>query len=94
MSDNTITVNTQRVYELAGQLNDSKEDVPYSREYFSVLNDDRGDAKNELFTLDSNTSMCVNVTRQLLECTKRFLNNVAKQFESEDETIAREVTEN
>lgn len=88
-----ISIKKQTLRNMAEKVKGESEKTPYHKdEMIRVLNENGGDAYNSVFDVNSKTEMSVNVTRQLIECTGRFLEKAAEKFEELDITIAQEVS--
>lgn len=93
MGFDEITVKSNKVREIAKEVKTLSTDTPYHRnDLGDYLYGNGGNAHSGLFDVNSNTDICVDVTRQLIECTSRFLTNAADTFEENDNAIAKEVS--
>lgn len=87
-----ISVRTNRTREIAAEVKSQSVDTPYDRgKIQDYISKNGGNSYNGLFDLNSKTDICANVTRQMIECTARFLENVANNFEDSDYAMANEV---
>lgn len=87
-----ISVRASKTRDVAEKVKNQTSETPnYSDDLGDYLDENVGNARNKLFEVNSNTEICVNVTRQLIECTSRFLFNAADTFGEVDYTIAKEV---
>ncbi len=94
MKFDEIEVKIKRMREISSEVKEQLFDSPYDKNKLSdYLYGNGGDAHNGLFDVNATTDMCVNVTRQLIECTSRFLANAADTFEEKDYSIAKVVSE-
>lgn len=93
LSFEEISIRTNKTREIAAEVKTQSIDTPYDRgKIQDCISKNGGNAYNEMFDVNSKTDMCANVTRQMMECTARFLENVANNFESSDYAMASEVT--
>lgn len=92
MANGEIKVVPEKIRESASKMKDLVNDLPYDRDkVYNRLHNNGGDAYNALFEVDSKTDMLRNCTKQLVECTARFLSKSADTFESEDNMLAKEL---
>lgn len=92
MGYDEITVRASKTRDIAEKAKKQSSETPYHRNDLSdYLHGNGGDAHNGLFEVNSNTEICVNVTRQLIECTSRFLFNTADTFDENDYAMAKEI---
>lgn len=92
MGNQEIQVNAEKTHNASVKAKDNSSKNPYDRNKLDdYLYTNSGDVRNELFTLNSNFSMCAGVTNRLMALTSIFLENTAKIFEQTDEAIAKEL---
>lgn len=93
MGKDEISVKAELLREYGKVLKEQASSTPYNRNGLGdYLDKNGGDARNELFNINSTTDICINVTRQLIECTARFMDNAANTFEDADYAMAKEVS--
>ena len=94
MEFNEITIRVDKLREIAETLNEQSGETIYTKNALQdYLNGNGGSVHSGLFEVNGDTEICVNVTRQLIECTSRFFANAADIFEEKDVTIAKAVDE-
>ena len=92
MSNEEILVKAQDTRDYAQTIKKLTSENPYDHNKLAdYISSNRGDARNELFNLNSKASICANVTRQLMERTAIFLENAADIFEQTDTSISKEI---
>lgn len=88
-----ISIKVKKTKEIAEKIKTQASETPYHRnELWEMIYGNRGDAYNGFFDVNSDTDICVNVTKQLMDCTARFLQNASDRFEELDVAIAQEVS--
>lgn len=93
MGYDEISVSVSKTRDIAEKIQSQSSKTPYRRnDLGDYLDRNGGDARNGLFDINSNTEICANVTRQLIECTSRFLSNTADTYFESDYAMAKEVS--
>lgn len=93
MGYDEISVRTSIMRDIAEKVEKQSSETPYnSNDLDDYLAGNNGKARNGLFEVNSTTDTCAHVTRQLIECTSRFLSNTADIFDENDCAIAKEVS--
>ena len=87
-----ISVTSAIMVEISEEVNAQSLTTPYHRcDINAHISDNYGSTRDALTEITHSTEISANCTRQLMECTGRFLANAAEIFDETDYAIAQEV---